>query len=315
MIRTALVLCAGLGTRLRPLTDVRAKPAMPVAGEPMIRRIAAWLVSRGVDDLVLNLHHRPETLTACLGDGRDLGARVRYSWELPRILGSAGGPHLARPIVGADPFLIVNGDTLTDVDLAQLADAHAASGALVTLALVPNREFLRYGGVQLDGGGRVTGFVRRGPGAEGSYHYIGVQMVAGRVFDGIAPGAEASSIGGVYDAWMAAQPGSIRAVVSDAAFYDVGTPADYWRTSQAVAAAAGSASSSVGSGTRIAASARVTQSILWDDVEVGDGAQLDECIVTDGVRVPAGASHRRAILVRGTDGQVRVSALNLEPRT
>ena len=312
-IRHALVLTAGLGARLRPLTDVRAKPAIPVAGEPMIRRIAAWLVSRGVDDLVLNLHHRPETLTASLGDGRDLGARVRYSWELPRILGSAGGPRLAQPIVGAQTFFIVNGDTLTDVDLGHLADAHTATGALVTLALVPNGEFLRYGGVRLDADGRVTGFTRRGPSAAGSYHYIGVQAVAGRVFDGIQPGEAASSIGGVYDALIASRPGSIRGVVSDAAFYDVGTPGDYWRTSQAFAAASESTSSSVGPGGRIDASARVTQSILWDDVEVGAGVLLDECIVTDGVRVPAGASHRRTILVRGTDGQVCVSALNLEP--
>ena len=312
-IRHALVLTAGLGTRLRPLTDVRAKPAIPVAGETMIRRIAAWLVSRGVDDLVLNLHHRPESLTASLGDGRDLGARVRYSWEQPRILGSAGGPRLARGIVGADTFFIVNGDTLTDVDLSRVAEAHAASGALVTLALVPNREFERYGGVQLDADGRVTGFVRRGPSAGGSYHYIGVQAVAGRVFDGVEPGAVASSIGGVYDALIASKPDSVRAVVSDAAFHDVGTPADYWRTSQAFAATGGSTRSSVGSGARIDGSARVTRSILWDDVEVGAGVLLDECIVTDGVRVPAGASHSRAILVRGDDGQVRVSVLNLEP--
>ena len=298
MIRQALVLTAGLGTRLRPLTDVRAKPAMPVAGEPMIRRIAAWLVSKGVDDLVLNLHHRPETLTACLGDGRDLGARVRYSWELPRILGSAGGPRLARPIVGAGTFFIVNGDTLTDVDLAQLADSHAASGALVTLALVPNREFLHYGGVRLDAAGRVTGFVGRGPVAAGSYHYVGVQLVEGRVFDGVPPGEAARSIGGVYDPFIASQPGSIRGVVSNAMFYDVGTPADYWRTSQAFAAAEGT---------------RFTNAILWDDVTVGAGAQLDECIVTDGVTVAAGSRHRREILVRGEDGQTIVSPLNLEP--
>jgi mannose-1-phosphate guanylyltransferase len=80
-VRRALVLTAGLGTRLRPLTDVRAKPAIPVAGEPMIRRIIRWLVARGVADLVLNLHHLPETLTAVVGGGGDLGARVRYSWE------------------------------------------------------------------------------------------------------------------------------------------------------------------------------------------------------------------------------------------
>ena len=182
-IRKAVVLAAGLGMRLRPLTDVRAKPAMPVAGEPMIRRIIGWLVSQGADDLVLNLHHRPETITAVVGDGRDLGARVRYSWEYPRILGSAGGPRLAWPIIGdGEPgtFLIINGDTLTDVDLARLADAHAAFGALVTLALVPNRAFTRYGGVRLDEEGRVVGFARRGPSSAGTYHFIGVQIADAR---------------------------------------------------------------------------------------------------------------------------------------
>jgi len=310
-IRRALVLTAGLGTRLRPLTDVRAKPALPVAGVPMIRRIAGWLVSQGVDDLVLNLHHRPETLTAVLGDGRDLGARVRYSWEVPRILGSAGGPRLARPIIGARTFFIVNGDTLTDVDLGRLADAHVASSAVVTLALVPNREFLRYGGVQVDAQGRVTGFVRRGPSAEGSHHFVGVQMVDGLVFDSVEPGAVASSVGGIYDALILSQPDRVRAFVSDAAFSDVGTPGDYWRTSQALAAAERNTGANAGRGTQIDGSARLTQSILWDDVEVGAGVQLDECIVTDGVQLPPGATHRREILVRGDDGATRVSPLIL----
>src|SRR5262245_35913784 len=142
MIAHAIVLTAGLGTRLRPLTDVRAKPAIPVAGEPMIRRIIAWLASHGVNELVLNLHHRPDSITAVVGDGTDLGVRVKYSWEQPRILGSAGGPRQALPISGVDggdDVLIVNGDTITDLDLPALARAHAASGGLVTLALVPNR--------------------------------------------------------------------------------------------------------------------------------------------------------------------------------
>ena len=107
----------------------------------------------------------------------------------------------------------MNGDTLTDVDLPRLADGHGESGALVTLALVPNREFQRYGGVTLDAEGCVSGFVRRGPSAEGSYHYIGVQVVAGRVFDVVEPGTAASSIGGVYDALIAAQPGAVRGAV------------------------------------------------------------------------------------------------------
>jgi NDP-sugar pyrophosphorylase family protein len=316
MIRQALLLTAGLGTRLRPLTDVRAKPAIPVAGEPMVRRIIRWLASYGIDDFVLNLHHRPETLTAAVGDGSDLRVRVRYSWEQPRILGSAGGPRLARPIVGADRFWIINGDTLTDVDLAALAGAHTASGARVTLALVPNREFLRYGGVQLDADQRVTGFTARGPAATGSYHYIGIQLVDGGVFDEVTPGEPASSIGGVYDALIAAQPGSIRGFVSAASFFDVGTVADYLRTSQALMPPAdGGAprSPSVGRNAQIDPTARITQSILWDDVEVGRDALLDECIVTDRVVVPAGAVYRRAILVRSDDDQLIATPLNREP--
>jgi mannose-1-phosphate guanylyltransferase len=307
--RHALVLAAGFGTRLRPLTDVRAKPAIPVAGEPMVRRIIAWLVSHSVDDLVLNLHHRPETLTAVVGDGADLGARVRYSWEQPRLLGSAGGPRLAQPTIGAERFLVVNGDTLTDADVEALAGAHAASGALATLALVPNREFTRYGGVRLDADRHVVGFTPRGPRAEGSYHFIGVQMVEASAFDAVTPGEPASSIGGVYDALIASNPGSVRGWVCDAAFWDVGTIADYWRTSDAFAAKATNASAGESHRARIDASARVTRSILWDDVVVHAGARLDECIVTDGVVVPRGAEYRRAVLIKGDDEQPLVAQL------
>jgi NDP-sugar pyrophosphorylase family protein len=307
-IRSALVLTAGLGTRLRPLTDVRAKPTLPVGGEPLIRRIIAWLVAQGVTDLVLNLHHRPETIATIVGDGADLGARVRYSWEQPRVLGSAGGPRLALPLVGADTFLIVNGDTLTDLALAPMIDAHAASGALVTLALVPNREFDRYGGVGLDDQRRVTGFPRRGPAAKGSHHFIGVQVVHASAFAALIPGEPASSIGGVYDALIASRPGAVRGFVCDARFWDVGTPADYWRTSQAFLAAPDA--SPAGRGARIDASARVTRSILWDDVAVGAGATVDECIVTDGVRIPAGAAYRRSILI-ARDDELAVTPLDL----
>jgi NDP-sugar pyrophosphorylase family protein len=310
MTRHALILTAGLGTRLRPLTDVRAKPAMPVAGEPMVRRIIRWLASHGVDDLVLNLHHLPQTLTAAVGDGRDLGVRVRYSWEQPLVLGSAGGPRLARPIIGADRFWIVNGDTLTDADLAALERAHDASNARVTLALVPNREFQRYGGVRLDAEARVTGFTRRGPEGDGSYHYIGVQLVEGGVFDAVAPGRPASTIGGVYDALIAAHPGAVRGFASDATFFDVGTAADYWRTSQAFTSSPAT-SPTVGSNSRIDPSARVTRSILWDHVHVGPGASLDECIVTDAVDVPAGAEYRRQILLVGPNGEPRTETLEL----
>jgi mannose-1-phosphate guanylyltransferase len=294
VIQHALILTAGLGTRLRPLTDVRAKPAVPVAGEPMIRRIIRWLASRGVTDLVLNLHHLPATITAVVGDARDLGARVRYSWEQPAILGSGGGPRLALPLIGADPFFIINGDTLTDVDLAALAEAHAASGALVTLALVPNREFDRYGGVALDERNRVTGFVPRGPSAEGSYHYIGVQLAHASALSAIRPGDAARTIGGIYDRLMIDRPGTVRGFVLDAAFWDVGTVADYWRTTRAFAMRDRSAITGT---VRIDPTAHMTDSILWDDVDVGAHAVVEHCIVTDGVRIAEDATYRDSILL------------------
>jgi len=296
-IRCALLLTAGLGTRLRPLTDVRAKPAIPVAGEPMVRRIIRWLATGGVTDLILNLHYRPETLTAVVGDGTDLSVRVRYSWE-PQLLGSAGGPRLALPLIAADPFLIVNGDTITDVDLTALREAHAASGALVTLALVPNRDFEHYGGVLLDGERRVTRFVPRGPAAAGSYHYVGVQVAHADAFAALRPGEVGRTIGGIYDALMVERHGSVRGFVCDAEFWDVGTKDDYWRTSRAFAARANTADLGVGRDVRIDPSARVTGSILWDDVRVGAEAVIEDCILTDGVAVAAGAVHRGEILIR-----------------
>lgn len=227
--RHALVLTAGLGTRLRPLTLVRAKPSIPVAGEPMVRRIIKWLVANGVTELVLNLHHLPHTITACVGDGSDLGAHVRYSWEQPIVLGSAGGPRQALPIVGVDRFFVINGDTLTDLTLEPLARAHEGANALVTLALIRNTEPDKYSGVRLDPDGRVTGWVRRGA-AEPSYHFVGAQLVEAEAFRPLPAGQAINSIGGAYDELIRTRPGSIRGYVCDARFWDVGTIEDYRRT-------------------------------------------------------------------------------------
>jgi NDP-sugar pyrophosphorylase family protein len=209
------------------------------------------------------------------------------------VLGSAGGPQRALRIIGADTFFIVNGDTLTDLQLAPLADAHAASQALVTLALVPNREPDRYGGVLLDEGGQVTGFARRGATARGSHHFIGVQLANAEAFASVADDTLANTIGDVYDRLLQARPGSIRGVVTPASFLDIGTVADYWHSSQTIAG-------------------RPLTSIVWDDVQIAAGATLDECIVTDGVRVESGDAFRRAILIRGEGGRTVTEPLVLK---
>jgi NDP-sugar pyrophosphorylase family protein len=294
--RHALILAAGLGTRLQPLTYARAKPAIPVAGEPMICRIVRWLASHRVTEVVVNLHSMPETISGIVGDGSHLGVRVRYSWEQPHILGSAGGVRQALPILGAETFFIVNGDTLSGVDLGALASAHRRSGARVTLAVTPHPDPRRYGGMRIDGQSRATGFVRRGSG-EASMHVVGVQIAHAEAFASIPAGAVVNSVGGLYDELIQKDFGSVAAHVTDAAFWDVGTPADYWQTSIAFARAENRPGTMVGHNVRVSPDARVSGSILWDDVEVTAGTVLDECIVADGVHVPEGV-YRRQILVR-----------------
>ena len=282
-----MILSAGLGTRLQPLSDVRAKPAMPVGGEPMVRRIARWLSDGGVTDVVLNLHHRPETIAAALGDGSDLGVRARYSWEQPVLLGAAGGPRQALDIVGAETFFLVNGDTLTDVDLAALGEAHQASGARVTLALVPQQiaRALRRHCVSTPKGGSPA-FARRAQ-AEGSYHFVGVQLVAAEVFRSIRPGEPAASIGGVYDRADRDRAGRRSRVRLRRRVLGRGHGGrllvhvvDVHRRGRRRERRARRARA------RSTRGARVTRSILWDDIDVARGAVLDECLVTDGVRVP-----------------------------
>jgi len=303
----ALVLTAGLGTRLRPLTLVRAKAAVPVDGEPLARRAIRWLVSQGVTDLVLNLHHRAASITALVGDGSDLGARVRYSWEFP-VLGSAGGPRHALPLLleaGSDrTLLLVNGDTMTNVDLAALAERHRRARALVTMALIPNPRPDKYGGVLLDEDGAVTGFTRRGT-TQPSFHFVGVQAVDSDVLAPLPDGVPAESVAGVYPRLMTERPGSVVGFVSDATFQDIGTASDLLETSLELASGAGREGRPAwGARVEVAASARVTRSLLWDDVTIGDGAVLHECIVADRVTIAGGARYERCAIVATESGLV-----------
>ena len=283
----ALVLTAGLATRLRPLSFVRAKAAVPVAGLPLITRILRQLRAAGVADAVLNLHHLPHTLTRVVGDGSDLDMRVRYSWEMP-ILGSAGGPRQALPLLGAPTFLVANGDTLTDVDIAALVTAHRRAGALVTMAVAQNTEPQKYGGVVVSADGAVKAFTKRGS-SQVSYHFVGLQVAEAAAFATLSAGTPYESVAAVYPALISTRPGSVRAHVSSAESLDIGTPDDYLRTSLLLARREGGALLQ-GARVRVDPTARVDASILWDDVEVGAGSMLRGCIVADGARVPSDTS-------------------------
>jgi NDP-sugar pyrophosphorylase family protein len=291
---TALLLTAGLGTRLRPLTDELAKPALPVAGATLVERIVLGLRRDAVTDLLLNLHYLPSTITRVVGDGAGLGVRVRYSWEMP-LLGSGGGPRRAFSLVSDDRLWLINGDTLSDVDLRAMGDEHAQSDALVTMAVIPNPAPDRYGGVVVDRDGAVIGFVPRGaPGP--TWHFVGVQIAERAAFASLADGVPAESVAGVYRSLMSGRHGAVRAFRAATRFLDIGTPRDYLDACLAIAGTTVVAPASA----RVAPSARLSRAVLWDAVGIGENVMLDEVVVARGVQVPPGFRAARAVLTPGS---------------
>lgn len=314
MIDTALILAAGLGTRLAPLSSLRAKAALPVAGEALIRHQVRWLAAAGVRRVLVNLHHLPATVTRVLGHGDDLGVEVRYSWE-PQVLGSAGGPRQAFDLVDDERLLVVNGDTITDLDLAGLVAAHAAHRPLVTMAVTPARP--GYNALLVNGDGAFAG-VRPAsatgdvlPPGQRAVHFMGVQVIERAAVTPVPRGAPAETVKWLYPELCRTSPEAVRVWDSAASFFDVGTPAEYLRTAQTLAA---TWHRPLDRGARcdIHPGAIVAGSVLWDDVRVEAGATLQDCIVGDGVRVPAAARVTQATIVRLADRRPQPGDLALD---
>ena len=142
-----MLLAAGLGTRLWPLTADRPKCMVLVGGREVILRNIDWLHSNGVDEIVINLHHHAETVVDTVGDGLALGVSVVYSRE-PELLGTAGGVLAARPLIGEETFLVVYADNLFDLRLGSVVAEHRVSGATATMVLL-ERDDVRSSGVAL----------------------------------------------------------------------------------------------------------------------------------------------------------------------
>jgi len=307
LLPPALVLTAGLGTRLDPLTRLVAKAAVPLAGRPLVARVLDWLRDQGVREAVLNLHHRPETVTAIVGDGSPFGLRVRYSWE-PVLLGSAGGPRHALPLLDADPLLIVNGDTLCDVPLALFADAHRRRGAEVTLALVPNPAPDHYNGVVLDDEDRVVGIRPKGQ-AEGTWHFVGIQFANASVFAGLRDGERVESVAGIYRDMISARPGSVRGWRLALPFIDVGTPRDYLEAAL-VLAREEPAGALVAPTAAVDTRASLADTIVWPRVTIEADAHLERSIIAGDVRIPRGYTATNAVIIPArlarADDQARI---------
>jgi NDP-sugar pyrophosphorylase family protein len=157
----AMILAAGLGTRLRPLTNTIPKPLLPVGGTPLIVWNLLLLKRHGFHDVVINLHHLGPVIEQALGNGSQFGLRLIYSHE-PMILGTGGGIKQAEPYFSGEPVLVLNGDTLFEMDLEELWAFHRDRRAAATLVLREDPEAARWGLVEVGAGDRIVRITGRG---------------------------------------------------------------------------------------------------------------------------------------------------------
>src|SRR5829696_1478836 len=199
----AMILAAGLGTRLRPLTYVMPKPVAPVLNRPIVAWIAELLREHGFEQVVTNLSYLPEQIRAVLGDGSGFGLAISYSEEA-EPLGTAGGVGKVRDFLAeTDSFLIISGDALTDIDLTAMREAHEANigrGAIATLATKRVDDTPQFGVAITDEEGRIQGFQEKPDPAEAlsDLANCGIYMFRKEIFD-FFPEPETSEAAGEGD--------------------------------------------------------------------------------------------------------------------
>jgi NDP-sugar pyrophosphorylase family protein len=313
-----MVLAAGLGQRMRPLTLLRAKPVLPVLGRPLVAHTLERLARAGVRDVVVNLHHLPETVTSALGTGKRFGLRIRYADE-PEILGTGGGPRAVRELFDGGPVMLVNGDVWFDFDLRRVAGAYRGSGAAGLLALRRMSKGERYSAVVTDRRGRILSIAGRPRAAAGTTSmFTGIHVLDSRLLERLPAGAS-DSVRDLYVP-MLSEGARLAGVRPAGAWYDFGRPSLYrdaqlgmlrrrGRRQVAVGSAARIASgatvarSVIGARSRVAAGSRVERSVLWEGAVVERGAQVRESIVTAGAVVLDGERATNVIVLPiGTDG-------------
>src|SRR5271166_6639033 len=174
----AMVLAAGLGTRLRPLTYEVTKPMVPVLDRPVMEHILDLLDRHSFEQVIANLHYFPDTIREHFGE------RLEYRFE-PELLGTAGGVRGCAEFFGGEPFLVISGDALTDIDLGAFVARHRETGGIATLAVKKVSDTREFGVVLHDRDGRITGFQEK-PAPEEALSDLGncgIYMFDPRIFD------------------------------------------------------------------------------------------------------------------------------------
>jgi mannose-1-phosphate guanylyltransferase len=227
-VMKAIILAAGAGTRLRPLTDSCPKPMLPIGGQPLLAHTLAWLHAQGVRQAVLNLHHLPEVVREGLRDGSKWGVALRYSYE-PELLGTSGA---VRAIDQSFPgwidqtFVLVYGDMLLGLALGELMEFHRFAGATLTLALKHTTTAHSQGMVVIGDHGRVLRYVEKPHSWDaGDIANAGVYLCEPSVLDAIPSGT--SDFGHNIIPALLAAGAPVYGRLSAGYLRDIGTPESY----------------------------------------------------------------------------------------
>lgn len=295
-----MILAAGYGARLWPLTADRTKPALPVLGKPLVGYVAEYLSQQGIEEAIVNLHHRPDSVRAALGDGHQFGVRLQYVYE-PEILGTSGALDNAREMIGNDTFVVVNGKLITDIDLPAAIATHRRTNALATLVLRKNVTRERFSIVETADGvvTRFGGMPELGGAdgvAEAPLMFTGIQIMEPQIFDYIPPGVFSHSTVDVFPKAIA-KGERIAAHVAEGMWFELSTLQRYLDISLALLNQRGQ-NLCMEANSSIDQDADVSASILWNDVTVESGARVHRAILGDGVHVHAGEEIEDAAVVR-----------------
>jgi len=289
-----MLLAAGWGERMAPLSDVVAKPALEVLGQPLLASAFAALRSARCSRIVTNLHRQPALVAAAARAAS--GSTVQFTWE-PELLGGAGGVAAARPLFDDGPVLVANADVWSDLELGCLL-AHADDTA--TLALLPHPDPERWSSVVLERDGTVSAFL---PAAASDrrerFLFTGFQALGTRVVRDLPAGR--CEMATVWDALR--RRGALKGVVVSGTWREAGDPTAYrdlvlarlngasWVHLHATVAPDVNLSvSAIGAGCRVGAGATVVDSVLTAGACVDPGVQLVRCVVAGDLTLEAGTS-------------------------
>ena len=320
----AILLCAGKGTRFRPVTEAIPKPLLPFLNVPLAIAHLERLQQAGIAEVAVNLHHLPDQVERRLSEEPARLPQLAFFRE-PVILGTAGALRNAAAFLGGGDFLVVNSDTAIAPDYAALLARHRESGRAATLLVTENRHPERDTPLQAEGD-RITGFGKRG--GQRPLLYTGVGVLAPRLLGRIPPG-ETALVAHLWQPLLDEGREEIGFVFHEGPNADLGRPGDFLRASLEALARGGpfpAGSGSFDERSRVlargglpprggdaadavlglatlGAGAALRRSAVWDGVAVGEGASLTDCIAARG-RVPAGAHYEKSLLWTSDGGDV-----------